>query len=95
MGLIKKALGIAKEAVAGVAGNLGGNAWSSLSSVVKDQYPEIFLCDNMGSDILAVRSIKRDKNGYNKGNDNIISNGSLIIVNAGQCAILVDNGKIT
>ena len=95
MGLIKKALGIAKDAVTGVAGNLGGNAWSSLSSVVKDQYPEIFLCDNMGSDVLATRGIKRNKNGYNKGNDNIISNGSLIIVNAGQCAILVDNGKIT
>ena len=95
MGLIKKALGIAKDAITGVAGNLGGNAWSSLSSVVKDQYPEIFLCDNMGSGVLATRGIKRDKNGYNKGNDNIISNGSLIIVNAGQCAILVDNGKIT
>ena len=95
MGLIKEALGIAKQAVGDATRNIGTNAFSSIGGIAKDQYLEYFICDTMQNGVLAARGIKRDKKGMNKGQDNIISNGSLIVVNAGQCAVLVDNGKIT
>ena len=95
MGLIKQAFGIAKQAVSDATNNIGTNAFSSIGSITKDQYLEFFVCDTMQDGVLASRGRKIDKKGMNKGNDNIISNGSLIIVNAGQCAITVDNGQIT
>ena len=95
MGLIKEAFGIAKQAVGDATKNIGTNAFSSIAGVAKDQYLEYFICDTMEDGVLAARGVKRDKKGLNKGQDNIISNGSLIIVNAGQCAVTVDNGKVT
>ena len=95
MGLIKEAFGIAKQAVGDATRNIGTNAFSSIGGIAKDQYLEYFVCDTMENGVLAARGIKRDKKGINKGQDNIISNGSLIVVNAGQCAITVDNGKVT
>ena len=95
MGLIKEAFGIAKQAVGDATRNIGTNAFSSIAGVAKDQYLEYFICDTMEDGVLAARGVKRDKKGLNKGQDNIISNGSLIIVNAGQCAVTVDNGKVT
>ena len=95
MGLIKQAFGIAKTAISDATNNIGTNAFSSIGGITKDQYLEFFVCDTMQDGVLARRGRKIDKKGLNKGNDNIISNGSLIIVNAGQCAITVDNGQVT
>ena len=71
-------------------------AKSSFKGQLGDQYLEFFECPSLGNDVLMVKGQKRiSKNGKNKnGEDNIITNGSIITVNEGQCMIIVDNGQI-
>ena len=72
-------------------------AKDALGGLMADQWREYFYCDSMNSDTLMVKGEKQITQGRNsntKGNDNIISNGSIISVNVGQCMIIVDQGKI-
>lgn len=62
-----------------------------------DQWKEYFYCDAMNTDVLAVKGKKRTQGRFgsgNKGNDNLITNGSVVAVNEGQCMIIVDQGKV-
>ena len=60
-----------------------------------DQWREYFYCPSMASDVLATKGAKRNsKLSFNNGSDNIISDGSIIAVNEGQCMIIVDQGAI-
>ena len=68
-------------------------ALGSVGNTLADQWKEFFYCDALPADILMVKGQKRTK-GNNKGNDNIISNGSVIAVADGQCMIIVEQGKI-
>ncbi len=73
-------------------------AKDAIGSLLADQWREYFYCDSLNSDILMVKGQKRVNQGRNsntKATDNIISNGSIVAVNEGQCMILVDQGKIT
>jgi len=64
--------------------------------VLADQWLDFFYCESIDTSILATKGKKRtSKRGSNtKGDDNIISNGSKIAVNDGQCMIIVEQGKI-
>lgn len=63
--------------------------------VLADQWREYFYCPSLGPDILVRKGEKRDTGrGTNKGSDNIISNGSIIAVNEGQCMIIVEQGAV-
>ena len=67
------------------------------ASVLQDQWREYFYCPALETDVLVKKGQKRVKRGLfggNKGNDNIISNGSIIAVNEGQCMMIVDQGAI-
>lgn len=61
-----------------------------------DQWKEYFYCDALDQDTLMKKGQKRtgQKSSNTKGNENVITNGSLIAVNEGQCMIIVDQGKV-
>lgn len=78
MGLIKAAVG-------------------ALGGTLADQWREYVYCDSLPENVLAAKGKKRtsDKRSSNtKGEDNILTNGSVIAVNEGQCMIVVDQGKV-
>ncbi|MBE5825920.1 MAG: SPFH domain-containing protein [Butyrivibrio sp.] len=66
-------------------------ALSAGGSVLSDQWRDYFYCDSLTSEVLLTKAKKKQ----GKGNENIISNGSIVAVNEGQCMILVDQGQIT
>ncbi len=70
-------------------------ALGSAGGVLKDQWKEFFYCEAMDKDVMVTKGVKQSgKGSSNKGNDNIISNGSGIAVADGQCMIIVEQGKI-
>ena len=69
-------------------------ALSSAAGVMADQWKEYFYCDALPENVLAVKASRRSSTFGNKGNDNVISNGSVIAVADGQCMIIVDQGKV-
>ena len=68
----------------------------AVGGVLADQWKEFFYCDAIDKDVLVVKGQKRisGRSSNTKGNDNIISNGSVIAVADGQCMIIVEQGKI-
>ena len=72
-----------------------GNA---AGSVLADQWKEYFYCDSIDETILVVKGQKRTsekrQSSNTKGEENIITNGSVIAINEGQCMIIVDQGKV-
>lgn len=77
-------MGLIKAAINAVAGNLA------------DQYKEYIYCESLSNDILAAKGHKRvGSRGTNKGDDNVITDGSAIAVNEGQCALVVVDGKVS
>ncbi len=64
--------------------------------VISDQFLEFFYCDTIDNDTLMVKGTKvqTSRGQNNKATDNIISNGSKIVINEGQCMMIVDNGAI-
>ena len=71
-------------------------AIGSVSGVLADQWKEYFYCDSMAADVLVTKGSKRtgSRSSNTKGSDNVITNGSVIAVNEGQCMMIVDQGKI-
>lgn len=68
----------------------------AIGSTAADQWKEYFYCNALGNEILATKGKKRvsGKGSNTKGDDNIISNGSVVAVNEGQCMMIVDQGKV-
>ena len=68
----------------------------ALGGTLADQWKEFFYCEAMDKDVMVTKGRKRvsSRSSNTKGNDNIISNGSVIAVADGQCMIIVEQGKI-
>ena len=69
----------------------------SAKSGLSEQWKEYFYADAMDASTLMVKGQKRNTSRWSsnkKGTENIISNGSVIAVNEGQCMLIVEQGKI-
>ena len=70
----------------------------AVGGVLADQWREFFYCDALDANTLAAKGQKRTssrgRSSNTKGEDNIISNGSVIAVNEGQCMIIVEQGAV-
>lgn len=65
------------------------------TSTFADTWKEFFYCDALPANVLVVKGKKKTGTfSANKGNDNIITNGSKIAVSDGQCMIIVDQGQV-
>ena len=71
-------------------------AIGSIGGVLADQWREYFYCDSLDANTLMAKGVKRTgkRSSNTKGSDNIITNGSVIAVNEGQCMMIVQQGQI-
>lgn len=60
-------------------------AVGAIGSTLHDQWKEAIRCDELGNDVLMKKVTT--PNG-------VISNGSIVVVQPGQCAIILDNGRV-
>lgn len=68
----------------------------SVSGVLADQWKEYFYSDALDENVLVAKGKKRvsGRSSNTKGEENVISDGSVVVVNPGQCMLIVDQGCI-
>ena len=68
----------------------------AVGGVLADQWKEFFYCEAMDKEVMVTKGQKRisTRSSNTKGSDNIITNGSGIVVADGQCMIIVDQGRV-
>ena len=72
-------------------------ALNAAGGTLASQWKDYFYADAMPDDVLATRARKQTKGrfgGSRVEDDNVITTGSAIAVNEGQCMLIVDQGKI-
>ncbi len=64
--------------------------------VLADQWKEFFVCEALPNDVLMRKGQKKTtgRSSNYKGDENIITSGSGIVVADGQCMIIVEQGKV-
>ncbi len=70
---------------------------NALGGTLASQWKEYFYVESMPENVLAMKAQKQTKGrfgGSKDEDDNVISAGSVIAVNEGQCMMIVDQGKI-
>ena len=69
---------------------------NAAGGVLADQWKEFFSCEAIPERVLALKGRKSGgrRSVNNKGSDNVITTGSVILVDDGQCMMIVDQGKI-
>ena len=70
--------------------------FGAASGVLADSWRDFFYCDSLDSNTLVVKGRKRvtGRSSNVSGEPNIISDGSIIAVNEGQCMMIVENGAV-
>lgn len=78
-----------------IGGALGAGI-GSIGGMFADTWKDYFVCESMDADVLVAKGEQNQgKRGVNrKGSDNIITSGSVIVVQEGQCMIITDQGKV-
>ena len=68
----------------------------AVGGVLADQWKEFFSCDALPADVLVRKGQKKigNRSSNTKGSDNVITNGSGIVVADGQCMMIVEQGKV-
>ncbi|MFI3176045.1 MAG: SPFH domain-containing protein [Eubacteriales bacterium] len=69
----------------------------AVGGITADQWREYFYADSLPNNVLVTKGQKRisgKRSSNTSAEDNIISNGSIIAVNEGQCMIIVEQGKV-
>ena len=68
----------------------------AVGGVLADQWKEYFYCEAIPANVLALKGQKRtsSRSSNTKGEENIISSGSVIAIADGQCMCIVEQGKV-
>lgn len=67
----------------------------TVGGVFEDQWREFFVCDSLPNNVLVRRGKKASsRRSSNKGDDNVISNGSIVTVAPGQFMLITDQGRV-
>ena len=71
-------------------------AFGAAGGVLADQWKDYFVADALPADVLVRKGMKKagGRSSNTKGTDNIITSGSVVVVQEGQCMMIVDQGQI-
>ncbi len=61
---------------------------------IGDMWADYIYCDALPGDVLVSKGRKRRSGGGDRANENVITEGSRVAVNAGQALIVVENGRV-
>ena len=62
----------------------------STVGTLEEMYKDYYVCDSLNDNVLMCKGVKRGRGGSGE----VITNGSGIVVNEGQCALIVDEGRV-
>lgn len=64
------------------------------TGTLHDTWKDYFYCESLENDIIVQKAQHKTKGMFNKDSENIITDGSVIAVADGQCAVIVEQGKV-
>jgi len=68
----------------------------SVGGALADSWKDFITCEALDDDVLVAKGQKKTskRSSNRKGSDNIITNGSIVTINEGQCMMIVDQGVV-